>query len=65
MDGKIALETIQSFKTLLSPEDYEEFLKGEDSAKLRAVPEVAEFVKAKEPGKEEGEKEEEEETPAA
>ena len=61
MDGKIALETIQSFKTLLSPEDYEEFLKGEDSAKLRAFPEVAEFVKAKEPGKEEGEKEEEEE----
>jgi hypothetical protein len=60
MDGKTALETIQSFKTLLSPEDYEEFVKGEDSAKLRAFPEVAEFVKAKEP---EAKKEEEEEAP--
>jgi hypothetical protein len=60
MNGKEALEIIQSLKILQSPEDYGEFLKGEDSAKLRAFPEVAEFIKAK-PAEEKEEKEETEE----
>ena len=45
MDGKLAIETIQSFQTLLSKEDFDEFIKGTDSEKLRAFPEVQEFLK--------------------
>ena len=59
MDGKTALDTIKSFQTLLSPEDYEEFVKGEDSAKLRAFPEVTEFLEKAKPADEEEEEEEE------
>lgn len=48
MDSKVALDTLKSFKEIMSPEDFKEFLKGEDSAKLRAVEEkeVQEFLKA-------------------
>lgn len=46
MDGKLALDTVKSFKEIMSPEDYDAFVKGEDSAKLRAFPEVQEFLKA-------------------
>jgi len=45
MDGTVALDTIKSFKEIMTPEDYTEFLKGEDSAKLRAFPEVQTFIK--------------------
>jgi hypothetical protein len=64
MNGETALQTIQSFKTLLSPEDYGEFVKGEDSAKLRAFPEVAEFLEKASSfkGEEEAKKKEEGET---
>lgn len=49
MDGKLALETITSFKTLLSPEDFDAFVKGEDSAPLRAFEEVKTFLKGESP----------------
>lgn len=52
MDGKIALDTIQSFKEIMTPEDYTEFLKSEDSAKLRAFPEVQTFIKGEKPWEE-------------
>ena len=68
MDGITALDTLKSFKTLLSEEDFTEFVKGTDSEKLRAFPEVQEFlkgfdkefIKEKEP-KEDDEKEDKEE----
>jgi hypothetical protein len=49
MDGKLALDTIKSFKTIMPKEDYDEFLKSEDSAELRAFPEVTEFLKGEMP----------------
>jgi len=49
MDGTLALSTIKSFREIMPPEDYAEFLKSEDSEKLRAFPEVAEFVKGEMP----------------
>jgi hypothetical protein len=45
MDGITALDTLKSFKTLLSEEDFTEFVKGTDSEKLRAFSEVQEFLK--------------------
>jgi hypothetical protein len=50
MDGKIALETLKSFKTLLPPTEFGEFLKGEESAVLRSYPETEEFIKAETEG---------------
>lgn len=49
MDGKLALETIQSFKVLLSPEDFDAFIKGADSEPLRAFDEVKTFLKGEPP----------------
>lgn len=60
MDNKLALETIKSFQEIMTPEDFEEFLKSEDSAKLRAFPEVQEFLKAE---GNEGESEKNKKTP--
>jgi len=65
MDGTLALNTIESFKEIMTPEDFDEFLKSEDSAKLRAFPEVQGFLKADKkeepPSKDTEEKEPEEE----
>lgn len=58
MNGTTALDTIKSFKEIMTPEDYQEFVKGEDSEKLRAFPEVAEFLKGEKGEEKEGEKEE-------
>ena len=60
MEGKTALDTIKSFKEILSSSDYDDFIKGEDSAKLRAFPEVQEFLKGEDT--KEGEEETTEET---
>jgi hypothetical protein len=49
MDGIAAVDVIKSFKELMSPSDYTEFLKSEDSAKLRAFPEVQELLKGEMP----------------
>lgn len=57
MDGKTAVDTIKSFKTLLSTDDYAEFVKGEDSSKLRAFPEVVEFLKGEFPWEKDKDKE--------
>jgi hypothetical protein len=61
MDGKIALQTIESFKEIMSSEDFTGFLKSEDSEKLRAFPEVQTFIKG-EKGEDEDEESEEEKT---
>lgn len=59
MDGKIALQTVKSFQEIMSKEDYTEFLKSEDSAKLRAFPEVQTFIKGEDGGEDENEENEE------
>jgi hypothetical protein len=58
MTGNQAIETIKSFKTLLSTDDYAEFMKSEDSSKLRAFPEVVEFLKGEKPWEKDKEGEE-------
>ena len=59
MDGKVALDTVKSFQEIMSSEDYTEFLKSEDSAKLRAFPEVQTFIKGETAEDDEEESEEE------
>jgi hypothetical protein len=69
MNGELALSTIKSFKSIMSQEDFDVFVKGDDSEKLRSFPEVQEFLKGEEKpeggekaeGEEEPEKEETEE----
>jgi hypothetical protein len=64
MTGTLAIDTLKSFHEIMSPEDFDEFIKGVDSEKLRAFPEVVEFMKAEKPWEKkdkEDEKEEKEE----
>lgn len=64
MDGKAALDIMKSFSEIMSPEDFQAFAKSEDSAKLRAFPEVKALLKGKvkeTEGSEEDELEDEEE----
>jgi hypothetical protein len=58
MDGQLAINTLKSFHDIMSPEDFSEFIKGEDSEKLRAFPEVVEFMKGEKPWDKKEEKEE-------
>jgi hypothetical protein len=64
MDGIAAVDVVKSFKELMSPSDYTEFLKSTDSEKLRAFPEVQELLKGEMPEQfKKKEKEEKEEKP--
>jgi hypothetical protein len=49
MDGTVALDVLQSFKEIMTQDDFTEFVKGADSEKLRAFPEVTEFLKGEMP----------------
>lgn len=55
MDVNVALDSIKSLKSIMTEEDFGEFLKSQDSESLRSFPEVQEFLKS------EGYNEEEEE----
>lgn len=64
MDANVALDSMKSLKTIMSSEDFSEFIKSQDSESLRSFSEVQEFLKAEgyeDPEEEKEEKEEKEE----